>query len=64
MLDTLHKGDKVKVLKHGLRLTGRIGIIHDQHEDGKLRVWFEDGDIGTYEPNDLEKIPLSLKSFD
>jgi len=46
-------GDSVKVIRFGLRLSGRIGVVSDQHEDGTLVVSFPDGDTASFEPGDL-----------
>jgi len=63
-MDALHKGDRVRVSKFGLRMTGRIGVIHDQRGDGKLHVVFDDGASDSFDPSALEKIPSSLGKID
>ena len=60
-MSTLHIGDRVKVVGHSMRLAGRIGVIHDQREDGKLSIAFDDGDHASFDPGELEKIVLSLE---
>jgi hypothetical protein len=63
-MDALHKGDRVKVVKFGLRLSGRTGIIQDQHDDGKLHVVFGDGDSASFDPSDLEIVVAQLQNPD
>jgi len=63
-MDTLHKGDSVKVSKHGARLSGRIGAILDQHDDGRLHIVFDDGDSAFFDPSDLEKVVPQLDKPD
>jgi len=60
-MSTLEIGDRVKVLKFGARMSGRIGLIRDQHENGRMPVAFDDGDYVAFDPTDLEKIPSYLE---
>ena len=60
-MSKLHIGDRVKVIGHSMRLAGRIGVIHDQRDDGRLCVAFDDGDHASFIPSDLEKVILHLE---
>jgi hypothetical protein len=60
----IQTGDRVRVLKFGVRMSGRIGSVRDQYKDGKLPVSFDDGDCVSFPPMDLEKIPSFLGRLD